>query len=241
MKTEAIIFDYGNTLIEFSSAQLRLCDRALGSAIRELYGELDVNQFHKIREQMRQSMFKENPPNYRERDLKEATADLLRRLHGVAPTPEQVEIIREARGRVFVDVVQLPKFLHNVLGKLKKRHKIALLSNYPSGRDIRTSLDKIDITQYFDVIVVSGEVGYAKPHPKPFEIVLSQLSCPKECVIHVGDNWLADIQGAARMGIRAIHTTQYQPYEKIERKEDDFPPVATIEHLQELDGLLVPK
>ena len=61
---------------------------------------------------------------------------------------------------------------------------------------------------------------------------------PEECV-YVGDNWLADIQGAKRIGMRAVHTTQYVSYENFEPFEGDYMPDAVIGHLSELTPLLL--
>jgi FMN phosphatase YigB (HAD superfamily) len=56
-----------------------------------------------------------------------------------------------------------------------------------------------------------------------------------QCV-YIGDNWLADVQGAKGIGMRAILTTQHVPYEKFERREGDHEPDARIGHLGELEG-----
>jgi len=60
---------------------------------------------------------------------------------------------------------------------------------------------------------------------------------PEECV-YVGDNWLADIQGAKRIGMKAIHITQHAPYEQFHPEDSDHEPDARIEHLSELPGML---
>ena len=89
------------------------------------------------------------------------------------------------------------------------------------------------------MVVISADIGYVKPHAKPFESMLSQLDLsPSECV-YIGDNWLADVQGAKRMGMCSILTTQYVPYESFEPSEKDHSPDIRIDHLNELEKLLL--
>ena len=59
-----------------------------------------------------------------------------------------------------------------------------------------------------------------------------------EATLYVGDNWLGDIQGAKRFGMRAAWITQYVPYEKFDREPGHHEPDLIIEHLQELAGLV---
>ena len=64
------------------------------------------------------------------------------------------------------------------------------------------------LDRYVDVLVVSEEVGVSKPHAKIFEVALSRAgSLPDEAVM-IGDSWANDIEGARRLGIRAIWFTR---------------------------------
>jgi FMN phosphatase YigB (HAD superfamily) len=87
--------------------------------------------------------------------------------------------------------------------------------------------------------LISGDVGYVKPHAKPFEAILNLLSLrPKECV-YASDNWLADVQGAKRMGMYSILIEQYTPYESFDPVNGDHNPDVTIKNLNELEELLL--
>jgi FMN phosphatase YigB (HAD superfamily) len=99
-------------------------------------------------------------------------------------------------------------------------------------------MDKVGLTEFFEVIVVSGEVGYVKPHPVPFERLLGQLGEDPAACVYVGDNWLADIQGAKAAGMGAVLTTEHVPYETFAPKEGDHQPDARIARIGELAGLM---
>src|SRR5262249_56003304 len=71
-------------------------------------------------------------------------------------------------------------------------------------------IDKLGMTSFFDAMVVSGQLGYRKPHPRVFLELLDQLGTPKEQTAFVGDNLEADIHGARQMGIQPIWMTYVQ-------------------------------
>lgn len=55
---------------------------------------------------------------------------------------------------------------------------------------------------YFDVITLSYEHGYAKPHPSIFLTTLEKLKVRADRCLHVGDDPVADIEGAERCGMK---------------------------------------
>lgn len=56
----------------------------------------------------------------------------------------------------------------------------------------------------FDAIVVSGDIGYGKPHPNIYKHALSSLNVTPEETIMVGDNWRRDAIGPQDLGIRGV-------------------------------------
>jgi len=228
----AILFDYGNTLIEFSRPQVEICDRALASALEARFGAVDYEALKAIRDRDRARPYQ--PPEYRENDLPTITRNLIQGLFEMDPTPELLDEVRDVRHRVFVDVIEAPEYLADLLSRLKRRFLLGVVSNYPDGDSIRESLDRVGVRNHFDTIVVSGDHGRAKPHPEPFQRALVALNVEPEESLFVGDNWVADIQGAKRLGLGAVLTTQWMPPEDIPRKPGDAEPDAVIGHLSEI-------
>lgn len=89
----------------------------------------------------------------------------------------------------------------DVLEKLlKKGYKNVLLSNnYP---DLVEVLDKLDLTYYFDNIIVSANHGYDKPRKELFDI--AKALYPNEEYIMVGDSLTADIVGGNNAGMKTV-------------------------------------
>jgi 2-haloacid dehalogenase len=96
----------------------------------------------------------------------------------------------------------------DVLGYMAPRVSVALLTNGLSEVQ-RARLERLDIAGFFDAIVISAEVGVAKPHSGIFDIAFDRLGSPaKDSALMVGDNLSADIGGAANYGIA---TCWYNP------------------------------
>ena len=88
-----------------------------------------------------------------------------------------------------------------LLGELKERYPLGLLTNGPS--DIQwEKIRALRFGNLFDVIVVAGDVGIYKPDVRVFEILLDRLGVDAPAALFVGDNLELDIVGAHRSGMR---------------------------------------
>jgi len=81
----------------------------------------------------------------------------------------------------------------------KKGYKLGLVSN-THWRMSENSRN--EFARFFDVITLSYEHGYAKPHPSIFITTLSKLKTDANQCLHVGDDPVADIQGAKNVGMK---------------------------------------
>jgi len=231
--TRALCFDLGNTLIEFGPRQMAHQFEALKRTLGELFGRCDEARLKEVRKAQIVAPYRSG---YRENDLHGISAELIRELYEIEAEAHQVEALAETRYRAFVEVVELADEVRTLLRKLGKRYRLALLSNYPCGKSIRAGLAKLEMAEFFEVIVISGEVGFVKPHRRPYEVLLEGLGLAASECVYIGDNWLADVQGAKRIGMKAILTTQHVPYEKFEPEDGDHQPDTRIGHLGELEG-----
>ena len=92
-------------------------------------------------------------------------------------------------------------FMQAVHGKMK----IALVSNGVSAIQ-RSRLARCPLTPLFDAIVISEEVGAAKPDPKLLEVAMEQLGCTdKAQAVMMGDSLTADIPAAVSAGVDSIY------------------------------------
>ncbi|MDX2775794.1 HAD-IA family hydrolase [Streptomyces caniscabiei] len=89
-----------------------------------------------------------------------------------------------------------------VAAALKERCSTALLSNAPSAL-LRGILAENDLERLFDQIVISSEVGYAKPDPGIFTIALDRLGVRPRDTVFIDDN-STHTSVAETLGIRGI-------------------------------------
>ncbi|HRD32371.1 MAG TPA: HAD-IA family hydrolase [Fimbriimonadaceae bacterium] len=89
------------------------------------------------------------------------------------------------------------------LEALKERGvRMAVVSNWDISLD--RTLRAFGIDQFFEVTVASMVVNSEKPDPGIFQHALGRLGVAPEEVWHVGDDAVADAQGARQVGIRSF-------------------------------------
>jgi len=91
-----------------------------------------------------------------------------------------------------------------VLDALHQNYKIGLISNTSVGLVVKTLLAKFGIENYFDVVVLSDEVGIRKPEPYIFQYALNKIGSYPEKSIFVGDSPYLDVLGAKASGLYSV-------------------------------------
>ena len=76
----------------------------------------------------------------------------------------------------------------------------------------RARIARLELDAYFDAIVVSSEVGVAKPAPAIFDVAFAQLADPpRASAVMVGDSLTSDLRGGRAAGIA---TCWFNPHGK---------------------------
>ena len=109
------------------------------------------------------------------------------------------------------------------------RIPLALITNGASDSQ-RDKLAALGIGHWFETIVISGEVGLAKPDPRIFEVALEALAVERDAVWHVGDNLASDVTGAKATGLTAVWLNG----SGVARTADDPEPDIEIRSLSEV-------
>ena len=65
-------------------------------------------------------------------------------------------------------------------------------------------LAKTNLKSQIDYWLISSETGITKPDPRIFELALQRANIEPHQAIHVGDQYLSDVMGAVRVGIRPV-------------------------------------
>ncbi|MFB0710941.1 pyrimidine 5'-nucleotidase [Buttiauxella noackiae] len=89
----------------------------------------------------------------------------------------------------------------SLLNALKDKVKIGIITNgFTALQQIR--LERTGLRDYFDLLVISEQVGVAKPDRKIFDYTFEQMGQPpRDRVLMVGDTAESDILGGMNAGI----------------------------------------
>jgi putative hydrolase of the HAD superfamily len=80
--------------------------------------------------------------------------------------------------------------------------RLAIISNWDDR--LRLLLRNLKLDSFFETIEVSFESGFHKPAPEIFLRAARSLGFPPSSVLHVGDSFVEDFQGAEKAGFRAL-------------------------------------
>jgi putative hydrolase of the HAD superfamily len=88
--------------------------------------------------------------------------------------------------------------------------KVGLCSNAPFPPEmIRRQLDHVGVAARADAIVLSSDVGRRKPAPEIYRAVLDALGTPAARTLFVGDQAAEDYDGPRRVGMPAVLCTAH--------------------------------
>jgi HAD superfamily hydrolase (TIGR01509 family) len=193
----------------------------------------------------RERQFAEDVPRLREADLDRRVRRVLARLRGLPPPPRgedwddtaaalrsspgEVETAVEAYSRAFVALVAAPPEVSPILERLAGQFSLAILSNWPLAATIDAFVDAAGWRPWLRSVVVSQRVGTIKPDPRIFHVVEAELDASGLAILHVGDDWAADIVGAKRVGWRAAYYRDRQAGSPLPASEPDGSVTADLE------------
>jgi beta-phosphoglucomutase len=79
---------------------------------------------------------------------------------------------------------------------------MAILSNWATH--LRDTLRRFDLLETFQFVIVSSEVGLAKPDRRIFDLAADRAGRPHQRLLYVGDHLGDDIEGARGAGLDAV-------------------------------------
>jgi FMN phosphatase YigB (HAD superfamily) len=95
--------------------------------------------------------------------------------------------------------------IRKALSLLKDQgYRMSVISN-SNGRTTSTLSHAGLGDHFFDRIFTSDELGFEKPDPTIFEVILREMNRHPADVLYVGDIFYVDVLGANRAGIGALH------------------------------------
>jgi len=104
--------------------------------------------------------------------------------------------------KCYLEVIETLKITDKILGRLKGKYKLGVVSNFYGN--LESVLRSLCIDKYFDAIIDSAVVKVNKPDPNIFQIALYWLNTSPANAVVVGDSYDRDIKPAKKLGCKTI-------------------------------------
>jgi len=236
----AILFDFGGTLMHGRKDWTPIvakADDTLTHYLRSEGIEVHINTFPTEFRKRLDDYFKQ-----REKDLLETTYTFVLRelLKEKGYDDISSDVIRRSLDALFSVTQENWVLEDDALSTVRelrdKGYSLGIVSNAGDDADVQKLASNFGITEYFDFILTSAACSYRKPHPRIFELALSNWYCPPSEAAMVGDNLDADIRGAQNADIYGIWISRRA--DPVRDDQAQIQPDATLSSLSELPSTL---
>lgn len=211
---KAVLFDLGDTLWHFPS--MPPLDVIRGETMKRVskllysWGEKVTDKRMFLARDIRMEMELETARAFNGDSIDPGYPDICRRVaarHGLKLTPERGEELWEVwnLGGQFLGRTLFPDSLATLQWLSGRGFRLGCVTNRGyGGPRFWEELRDLGLAGLFEVVAVSCEIGYMKPHPRIFEYALEAMSLTPEETAMVGDSLRADVEGARAVGMMAI-------------------------------------
>lgn len=144
------------------------------------------------------------------------------------------ETMADSYARGLGDYGELYPSAREVLARVAKGARLALITNGLADVQ-RARIERLELADYFDAVVISAEVGVSKPERGIFDATFQALGSPDTTsALILGDSLTSDMRGGLQYG---IDTCWYNPHGK--RLGEHARPSFEIEKLEQFPGLVL--
>lgn len=222
-----LLFDADGTLFDY--------DRAEQAALAQAFGQIGARfeaghlaAYRRINQEVWRALERgQISPDA----LKVRHFELLFKAMGIDHSPASFSALYLA---ALADCSELVDDAQEVLQSLKNKYRMAVVTNGLQAVQ-RRRLDRSAIRDCITEVIISEEIGAAKPSREFFDTTFARLgNPPKQEVLMIGDNWSSDIQGGVEYGIA---TCWFNPSRQ--PRPNGLPIIREISSLRELTEWLL--
>jgi putative hydrolase of the HAD superfamily len=221
---KGVLFDAGDTLITADPPVHEVALTVAGQFFPDLAPPLLLSALAAAR-----TFFRKYYVNYSSQEENRMLADMAQAMRTALRETADVDIdflpfvkqVRDTlRYRPFPDALPTLRGLH------EQSKTLAVVSNWDLA--LPTLLAELGLAEFFNFVLPSAEIGIEKPDGRIFRLALQRLGLRSQEVVHIGDQYEADVVGARAVGITPI---------LLDRKgHTRHPDVICISSLAELIG-----
>lgn len=205
---KVIFFDVGDTLISFNkkgkeSEKRKLGELYLLSYLQEHFPTITMESLTEGFLNPWYQKMEERSKTKTEFAIDELLNEYLKEVDGYLSYPACIDAIR-VYFRPHLEYLETEKNLYDTLRTLKDNgYQMAIISNTPYFKEVNMdSIDEVGISNIFDEMIFSYDVGICKPKIDIFEYALRLMKVKAEECVMVGDSLINDMEPASRLGMK---------------------------------------
>lgn len=214
-RIRAVLFNWGGTLVHVPGvtkeyAAHAKCVEALfglyarGQLGADLPGDRATwDDFHTVYRIVCSEMMEQSHRSGREHRFEQRFSETLRRMDRVRVLSDgDGNALARAFAKLVLEQCRPIDGAREALAAVARRCPVAVVSNYSNADAVIESLMQFGLIERVSTVVVSAELGWAKPHSAPFRAALDRLGAAANDALFVGDEIKHDMQGAKAIGLR---------------------------------------
>ena len=249
-KYSTIIFDFFDTVVNFNPNKLptvnidgttiRSTSDVVYKVFQKSYKHIDFWEFYEAFI----GSYKEFEERKKVEDREYPTRDrfylMFEKLNvGIEEDAERIieDLVLAHMGKLS-SAVEFPEGNLGVIQSLEERYRLAIVSNFDHAPTIYGILEKYEIKNYFEEILISVEVGWRKPNRRIFERAFNLLDIKPQEAICVGDNPQTDIVGSKSVGMDVIWINRNKNRENLPVAQGIPKPDYEVSEFKEIVGIL---
>lgn len=207
MKVKAVLFDLFDTLLLIRDSEtfylpslMRLHEFLVKNGVN-----VDFEDFRRVYFEVRDNLYAETSKNFEEPHFNVRVSLTLKRLgYNFEVSDPIVAVATMVFADEFMRFVCLDEDAPYILQKLHGKYKLGIVSNFAIPECVWNLLEKFDLKNFFDTVLVSGAINKRKPCPQIFKKALEALDVSASEVVFVGDTPSMDVAGPKAVGIKAV-------------------------------------
>jgi len=207
MLVNAVFFDMFDTLLLLESDKIfyppslrRLCEFLVENGINVRF-----ERFERVYFEVRDKAYSESSKSFEEPHFNVRVSKTLQRLGYNFDVNDPVVLgATKAFADEFIRYVSLDPDAIYILRKMHHKYKLGLISNFAIPECGWKLLEKFGLKEFFDVVIISGEVNRRKPSREIFEKALNALDVEASTAVFVGDMLDLDVIGPKSVGMKTV-------------------------------------
>jgi len=235
-KIKAVFFDLGNTLVtddDFMKNESLKLDQELLKSIGYNFSIEKIKKAHKKAVEYTQTKYRGNSKVHE----KGFFMSVMYRFLGLKISRKIINELYEKFQEKHHSSFQLLPNAIEILSFLKNNDcKLVIISN-GSTDGVNTIIDNLELRTYFDLIVISEDVGKEKSTTIPIKIALEKLKLKPDEAVMVGDRIDEDILGAKKLRMITVKYN-YGVWKDLNYSNENVEPDFIINDLMELKEIL---